>query len=58
MGCQKEDRANIARSKVDWARSHLDRIVQLDENDAADVAWANEVAKKKIEDNEVWFCTV
>ena len=58
VGCHKEDRVTMARTKIDWARTHLERIVQLDENDAVDLAWADEVAKKKIEDNEVWYCNV
>ena len=56
VGCQKDDRATVKRTEVDWARTHLDRIVVLGPDDEADVAWANEIAKEKIENNEVWYC--
>jgi hypothetical protein len=57
VGCQKEDRANSVRNQVDWERTHLDRIVELDPDDEADFAWANEVGKDKIAKGEVWYCT-
>ena len=57
IGCQKEDRANSMRSQVDWARHNLDAIVELDPEDPADFAWADEIAKDKIAKGEVWYCT-
>lgn len=58
VGCQKEDRANSMRSQVHSARHNLDDIVELDPNDPADVAWADEVGRDKIEKGEIWFCCV